>query len=294
MDKNLKILSILLFLAINCFGQITIPNNGMFYQSISSAGNGLLNGLISVWELDETTGTIAYDSYGSNDATNINCTINQSGKIGTSYLFNSNTDAVVCGDIDLASNSSMTITYWVYYVAIQGSGVNKYDYGTGNRSYIAGGYGTNARFVVSTDGTFNSTSIKDYRGNSTLTTGSWIHMCFTFDSGDTRIYVNGIEDTPYTKSADGSITTIYQSNVDMRAGAYLNNGVPTGTGFSGYVDQIAIWDRALSATEIASLYNSGNGLAYIDFTAYLKLKNKQLWQQFYYNEEIQTPLRIAS
>jgi len=74
----------------------------------------------------------------------------------------------------------------------------------------------------------------------------------------------------------------------------INNVIEKTREYNGYADQLGIWNIALTTTQITTLYNSGSGLAYIDFTAYLKLKNKQLWQQFYYNEEIDTPLRIAS
>ena len=36
--------------------------------------------------------------------------------------------------------------------------------------------------------------------------------------------------------------------------------------FRGLIDQIGLWSRALTSTEVETLYDSGNGLAYNNWT----------------------------
>src|SRR6056297_3914362 len=64
------------------------------YRFGVGAGNGLKNNLISVWEFDETSGTTAFDSNGSNDGTINGATINQTGKIDKAFDFDGSNDYV--------------------------------------------------------------------------------------------------------------------------------------------------------------------------------------------------------
>jgi hypothetical protein len=54
----------------------------------------LLDGLVSYWKFDETSGTTSYDAVGSNDGTITGATINQTGKINTAYDFDGTDDNV--------------------------------------------------------------------------------------------------------------------------------------------------------------------------------------------------------
>jgi len=260
----------------------------MFYQSISSAGNGLLNNLISVWDLDETTGTTVYDSHGSYNGTNSGATINQTGvtNITPCYYFNGTSSYVYISDnndLDLSS-SNFSISLWVNITSLsQDVGfISKETAGTnGWMCYLGVTDGLHFSFFgygLSTSG---------HNEGSVLSTGTWYHFVITFDGTYIKIYKNG--SLSYTSS---SLTgTITASTRSLWFGRYNSQ---TTRRLNGYLDQISIangttWD----STQVAALYGLGNGLAYINFTAAIENKMRELWQQFYYNEEIQIPLRIA-
>jgi hypothetical protein len=78
----------------------------------------LLNNLLSVWELDETTGSTVYDSYGSNNGTIVGASLNQSGKINSSVGFNGLSNYINMGNVlNINYNEPFTISTWYYNVA---------------------------------------------------------------------------------------------------------------------------------------------------------------------------------
>ena len=85
--------------------------------------------------------------------------------------------------------------------------------------------------------------------NTALSTGAWHHIIATRSGNTVTIYVNGV--------ADGTITysgTPYSTSEPLTFG-YGNNHAH----FPGKLDEVAVWDKGLSAAEITTLYNSGGG-----------------------------------
>lgn len=115
--------------------------------------------------------------------------------------------------------------------------------------------------------TINANKLRGYIGSSggwCYTTGTtnlavdtWYHFVMTFDkNGDkkVRIYVNAVEEgTP--------ATTIYGINIrdsEIRIGSY---GWGWGANyFDGVIDNVLIFNRALSKEEVEALYNGGDGI----------------------------------
>ena len=77
-------------------------------------------------------------------------------------------------------------------------------------------------------------------------TNSWWHMVYTFDSGAGNFYVNGA----YVSGHNAS-TTMYATNSNL----YFNKN-SVGSLFNGYLDDMRVYNRVLSTTEITSLYNA--------------------------------------
>ena len=92
----------------------------------------------------------------------------------------------------------------------------------------------------------------------------WVHIVAVYDGtlGSGKIYINGVDSTVATLNVSpaslGSATSSLTIGDDV-------NAVASFKVWNGSIDQVAIWNRVLSPTEITELYNSGNGLAYIDW-----------------------------
>ena len=78
---------------------------------------------------------------------------------------------------------------------------------------------------------------------------TWNHVVYTYTSDTLRIFVNGSEVNKQFKSWDWNNSVSGSGNVYL--GAYGPNNNP----FLGSLDDIRFYDRALSSTEISTLYS---------------------------------------
>ncbi len=137
---------------------------------------------------------------------------------------------------------------------------SQYDTGASDRSWsiLTGGVGLTdkVRFIVSSDGLWNSGSTKDFT-SSIITQDQLFHNAvLTFDKGLMKIYIDGVEDTAYTIIYNASISSIHDGSTNLALGARFSNGAP-GNFLNGTLDEAAIWSRALTPTEVQQLYRRG-------------------------------------
>src|SRR4029079_16907275 len=88
--------------------------------------------------------------------------------------------------------------------------------------------------------------------------GQWQHVAATFDvaSGDLRIYVNGAE-VSTTLIESGSPATIFDRASPVRIGAAGDGNGRLVSFWNGLIDNVELYDRALSSSEIHDLYAAG-------------------------------------
>jgi prepilin-type N-terminal cleavage/methylation domain-containing protein len=110
------------------------------------------------------------------------------------------------------------------------------------------------RFLIIENGglglSMGRTSNRWQTGRS-VTAGVWQHVVAIYDNGSMRFYHNGTEFT--TSSTEGN----HSSNGTFTIGANQNGGQNF---YTGLIDEVAVWNEALTASEITTLYNSGEGI----------------------------------
>jgi hypothetical protein len=93
-----------------------------------------------------------------------------------------------------------------------------------------------------------------FASTSTLSTGTWYNIVATVNPGtDAKIYINGSLD----KTA--SILAVQKAATPMAIGAWTDNTSLYGP-HDGLIDEVAIFDSLLSAPDVASIYNGGDGV----------------------------------
>ncbi|NTW32339.1 MAG: hypothetical protein HGB12_06905, partial [Bacteroidetes bacterium] len=90
-----------------------------------------------------------------------------------------------------------------------------------------------------------------YNAGYAPSTGIWYHIVLTSNGTNAKIYINGSLVTTQTISGSSSSASNFIFMKD--AG---------GSPMNGRLDEVGIWTRELSSTEVTTLYNSGNALQY--------------------------------
>ena len=100
------------------------------------------------------------------------------------------------------------------------------------------------------------------------TNGKWQHVCGVIDRSNEKIYIyQQGNDVTYnsgsTNYCSRSITNLGELNAEKGLGVGVRDPQVIHNKFNGNIDEVAIWNRALSAEEISALYNNGEGLSLI-------------------------------
>jgi len=210
----------------------------------------LQQGLVGHWTFDDADveGTTARDvtPYG-NDGTITGATTGVSGQIGEALDFDGTTDYVNLPELTAIGDTG-TLTCWVKFDAVN----------TGTRQYLFASYGSGSGTILSLleDSGLMQFGLGDRSRISSglsVTTGTWYFFGLVWDSGSYTVYVD-------TDSNAGEYTGTVGS-VDPFFGAL--NGSPTQL-LDGTMDNVRIYNRALSASEVAYLAQMrSNRFAYL-------------------------------
>lgn len=196
-------------------------------------------GLVSYYKLESNSN----DSYGTNHGVNTDVTYGQ-GKIGNGAVYNGSTSKTRVGNPINLQLSTGTVSAWIKCTA----------QGANHRAIVVK---ENAYGLFLFNGTlvfYNWGSFGQYGNNSTginLADSLWHHVALVFESGTTLnyLYIDGVLRLTFSMSVASQSTelVIGQSNY-------------VGQAFTGIIDEVGIYNFKLTNTEIAALYNNGNGV----------------------------------
>lgn len=88
---------------------------------------------------------------------------------------------------------------------------------------------------------------------------NWHHYVGRYDGSEVSLWVDGVKQTN-TSSVTGNINS---GNGIVQMGTYQRNN----DWYDGLIDEVGVWSTDLSDSQITTLYNSGSGLAYGNFTS---------------------------
>lgn len=99
------------------------------------------------------------------------------------------------------------------------------------------------------------------QGNNDYIDGTWYHFVLTFNNPEAKIYIDGNIQNGETKN----IKHLWER---IRVGV-SRSGAPTGNGnyWKGYIDELRIYDKTLSASEVVNLYQQSLPPTVKDLTA---------------------------
>jgi len=209
--------------------------------------NSLLNGLMAYWKLDDS-GSTAEDAHSTNDGTiSAGVTTGETGVIGDAFKFNGTSSNVFFGTA-CRPTTGLSISLW-FNIANITSGGDQWFVGNGVYSTNWCGYWVsinttgNINFRLGT----NTATLLDKTYESGLDDGTWHHVACTWDGTNAYIYVDNVKSTATAYSTD----IVYVTACRLRMGS---NAYADGTFYGGLLDEVAIYNRALTDAEVEDLY----------------------------------------
>ena len=212
------------------------------FQSSGSAG------LVAAYGFDEGTGTSTADASGNGRTGTISgATWSTQGKFGNALSFNGGSNLVTVADAPaLRLTTGMTLEAWVFPTL--GSGVRDVIIKEGPGADYYNLYARNWRGLPESNALVSGSN-RTAEGPA-LAANVWTHLAGTYDGSAVRLYVNGV--LVATTNFAGSIST---STGALRIGG----NTLWGEYFQGQIDEVRIYNRALTISEILADMNSPVG-----------------------------------
>ncbi len=238
-------------IAVAGTAQVTVfnpaPGGGTSNAQTFTISN-VSSGLIAAYSFNAGSGTVAADASGNgNGGTIAGATWTTAGRFGNALSFNGTSNMVtVNGANSLDFTTRMTLQAWVYpTVAPSGWRTVIAKEQSGNVLYYLDASSSSSNRPAT--GIFIGGAERQLFGGSRLTANTWTHLAATYDSATQRLYVNGAQVA--SRAQTGAIAT---SASPLGIGG---NSV-WGEFFRGRIDEVRVYNRALSQAEIQNDMNT--------------------------------------
>lgn len=200
-------------------------------------------GLAGYWSFEDGSGTKAEDfsPSGTNTATFTGSPTWTTGRIGGGLSITSGTNAKASNAASINPGTTMSLSYWIRDAGTSSGWAATLSKIDGSSGWMTQRYDLTQSVYMRID-----TSAGANQGGSLITNvldGNWHHIVWTLDNGYYRGYKDGVKviDTTYNHG------TGFSSTADFIMGGQL----------VGTLDEVRLYDRALSPIEIADLYAQG-------------------------------------
>jgi hypothetical protein len=227
------------------------------YSNLSGGAGSSTNDQIIYFSMDDVDGSTVNDGSGyGNNGTATGATF-VTGIYENAANFDASEERITVSDSASLDIPNVTVAAWVKQEDGSPSGYDAIvmrprsaPNQTEEHFFLGTTNGDEYTFFVSKGGSYSDTTLGD---GATLTQNEWTHLVGTYDGSNVVIYKNGVQiDT--AAFAQGDLSA---QDEDIYIGLETNDGGSTYTGeFGGEIDEVKIWNYALSSSEVLDLYNS--------------------------------------
>ncbi|HDH31647.1 MAG TPA: hypothetical protein ENH26_02640, partial [Candidatus Wolfebacteria bacterium] len=226
-----------------------LPNSGNS-ETAYNTGNANMTGNVLLYHMNESSGTITDTSGLGNNGTYNGALYSQTGKLNTAIGFDGVNDYTIKNPINNFPTTVITVEFWMNSSDTTNSGTPI--------SYASSA--SDNDFLI-----YNYNNFSIYRGGTTTggtsvsaNDGNWHHIAVTWrgSDGQVKIYKEGSEAYSGTLATGTSITG-GGSLVLAQEQDSVGGGFDPTQAFNGTIDEVAIYNRVLSPTEILDHYKRG-------------------------------------
>ena len=223
--------------------------------SSTSLAQNITSNLVAHWNYDDAAGSTALDSTTNNyDGTLTGNPVWQTdAKLngGLDFETGDGADRVDAGSFDL-TGSGVTLAAWIrpesgstdQRIVIKSSGNAAAD----QYWALICDAANIADFRIKAGGVWNRVEVPN-----AVSAGHWYHMVGTYDGSVMRLYVDGVEVGNRVHPIGGPVDTSASASVT------LGDSPVGGRAFDGVMDDVRIYDRALTAADVTALFEYGWG-----------------------------------
>ncbi len=208
----------------------------------------VLNGLVGYWTLNEK-GNTTYDYSGNENTGVINGATLTNGKSGGALSFDGVDDYVETGVTGFDS-PTFTATVWAKGPGVSQSNTRIINYGdstANNGGFIIGEDtdGVVRAYVDQGGGNWN----QFFSDAGLIDDGNWHFLVITYDGTTAKLFVDNVKENSATSDYDSAPTNpVFTIGRECRGGEV----------WEGNVDEVHVYNRALTAEEIKQNFNAGN------------------------------------
>lgn len=205
-------------------------------------------GLVSWWKAENS----AEDSFGDNDMSSPNAPGYAAGRVNKAFRFNGTTQYLQDNTPQRIpeGNTPRTVLAWIKWAgenSVAHQNIFSYGiWGTDSRTFFFERRSSTGKLYLTG---YNN----DLSGNTVINPNVWYLVAVTHDGTTTKLFVNGAEDGSGAKTLDTTIGPV----------GIIIGDAPANDGnhgkFNGLIDEVAVFNRALSQQEIAAIYSGPGG-----------------------------------
>ena len=222
----------------NIFVEVDVADNSQTYSFINFDDS-----LVGFWKMNDT-GSVAkdYSRYG-NDGT-INGSSSTTGKFGGALSFDGNDAIEIQHSASISINTPYSISAWIKPSDVSGmSIITSKDEAVWEMMMMVSNGGLYVGFENCVDDNFLGQG-------GTIIADNWQHVSYVYNGSRVLGYIDGVE----VVNVDGSGTPCVSGH-SLGIGD-SQNGIPYS--FNGTIDEVLIFNRALSEEEISALHNTSS------------------------------------
>jgi hypothetical protein len=227
------------------FGKVELAVNSINGFEVSTATGSTVRrpGLVAMWPGDGS----AADPIGGNNGTLTGGVSYGPGKMGQAFVFSANGDAVQLGSPTNLWLQNFTIEAWIKRSSPT---VITTDPRFNDADLFAFGYGGYGFGILANGNLFlTQVNVGNVTVGTTITDTGWHNVAVSKNGGTVVFFVDGVANP----APDYSPT--FEFNTDLALGARGDN---LWNGFYGAIDELKVYNRALSAGEINGDYQTDN------------------------------------
>jgi len=227
---------------------------------VQDSGAFPTNGLISYWSMDSVSGSDVSDDFGTNDATTVSSPSFVASDVRGDAVSLNGTDQYITTPIQslFSSNTSHSVSLWI---KADDSGWNGL-FGNRKRDGATASY-YGILLAIRGSAPIGAVTYQRWLGlptaaaattTNTISVGVWHHIVCTYNGAEMKIYFSG--------NLESSLNSVSQIDDTFVYSARIGDAGDTIDHHDGLIDEVAIWNRAISSNEVSTIYNSGAGRFY--------------------------------